>query len=194
MKKSHQTGVRHGLAAAAAGGLLAAAIVAAPAASAGEQGGASGGPATIDMNFKRGTFSFSGAKQVAVGDDLRIRNNTDPRKVGPHTFTLIKRSLVPRTRKQRRTCGKLQGICAKVANAHQVNFRTGKVRRPLVKAGKPGWNKVFTSKANGDTWFTETKAETITQSVSPSAAGKTLSYVCVIHPQMQGKIKVVAGE
>jgi len=146
------------------------------------------------MNFDRGKFSFSGAKQVVVGEDLRIRNNTNPRKVGPHTFTLMKRSLVPTTRKQQRTCGKLQGICAKVANAHQVNFRTGKVRRPVVRAGKPGWNKVFTAKSNGDTWFTETKGSTFSQVVSPSAAGKTLSYVCVIHPEMQGRIKVVAAE
>jgi hypothetical protein len=106
----------------------------------------------------------------------------------------MKSGLVPKTDKKRKACGRLQGICGKVAKAHQINPETFKVGRPLVRAGKPGWNKVFTTRGNGDTWYSETDGETFSQRVSRSAAGKTLSYVCVVHPEMQGKIKVVAAK
>ena len=182
---------RWGLAATAAGA-LALGLVGGPAASAGGAG-ASARPATIDMNFDRGKFSFSGARQVTAGQALRIRNNTDPQKGGPHTFTLMKSGLRPNTEQEFKACGRFQGICGKVAKAHQINPETFKVGRPLVEAGKPGWNKAFTTKSNGDTWYTETDGETFSQRVSRSAAGKTLSYVCVVHPEMRGKIKVVAA-
>ncbi len=183
---------RCGLAATAAGA-LAFGLVGGPAASA-EDAGTAGDAATITMNFKRGKFSFSGAKQVTAGAVLRIRNSTNPKSGGPHTFSLVKRSLLPKTQRQRKRCFNFKGVCGDVARAHQVNPKTFQVGRPLFKAGKPGWNKVFTAKAAGDTWYSETVNETFSQAVSPSAAGKSLSYLCVVHPEMQGQIKVVAAE
>jgi len=183
---------RCGLAATVAGA-LAFGLVGGPAASA-EDAGTAGDAATITMNFKRGKFFFSGATQVTAGADLRIRNSTNPRSGGPHTFTLVKRSLLPTTEQARARCGMFKGVCGDVARAHQINPKTFQVGRPLFKAGKPGWNKVFTAKAAGDTWYSETVNETFSQAVHPSAAGKSLSYMCVVHPEMQGRIKVVAAQ
>ncbi len=182
-----------GLTVATVTGALALGLAGGGAASA-EDAGTAGEPATITMNFKRGKFSFSGAKQVTAGENLRIRNSTNPRSGGPHTFTLVKRSLLPKSQKARKRCGMFAGVCGDVARAHQVNPKTFKVGRPLFKAGKPGWNKVFTAKSAGDTWYSETVNETFSQRVSASAAGKSLSYLCVVHPEMQGQIKVVAAE
>ena len=77
-----------------------------------------------------------------------------------------------------------------IAAAHKFDEDTGTVGRPLVRAGKPGWNRPFTRERKGDTWYSETDGETFSQRVS-ARRGKTLRYVCAIHPEMQGKIKVV---
>ncbi|MGI8945646.1 MAG: cupredoxin domain-containing protein [Thermoleophilaceae bacterium] len=191
MKHTHKSSLRRGLAAAAlAGGALTLALAGGPAASAGAGAEVAKAPATVTMQFKRGEFSFSGAKRVRAGRRLRIRNNTNPRMVGPHTFTLVRKALLPDTRKEQRQCFTPGKICLTGATAHEFDEETEQIGRPLVKAGKRGWDRPFGSKRKGDSWYTEAADETFAQRVS-ARPGRTLYYMCIIHPEMQGKIKVL---
>jgi len=179
---------RRGLPAAVAVGALAVALGAGPS---GAQTPAE--PAEIVMKIDGRSLDFKGSKQVVAGEQLRIRNATNPRRIGPHTFTLVTARLLPKPRSFKGCFGRGR-ICRRVAVAHRVNFKTEKVGRPLFKTGKEGWDKSFTRNrtSTGDTWFTARKSETISQVVS-AKAGTTLRYMCAIHPEMQGRIDVVQG-
>ncbi len=177
--------------AAAAAGAVAFGLVGGPAASAGgSAGSAQEEPATIKMKFNGKRFSFAGPTEVAAGQQLKILNTTKPRKVGPHTFSLVEESLLPATRKARKGCFAPGKICMDIAVAHKVNFKTEKVNKPVVKAGAAGWNRMFTKNAEGDSWFTVKLGASFSQKVT-AEAGTTLTYLCAIHPEMQGRIEVV---
>src|SRR5688572_27152734 len=47
---------------------------------------------------------FDGPATVDRGDVLRIKSLTDGRKVGPHTFSLVRPNLVPNTKAERKSC------------------------------------------------------------------------------------------
>lgn len=191
MEDIHGTLRRRGLAAAAlAGGALMIGLGAGATASAGGDAGAAARTATVTMQLKNGKFFFTGSERVRAGSKLRIRNNTDPSKGGPHTFSLVSKSVVPDTRKEQSTCFE-SGICLPIAMAHEFDEATEKIGRPLVRAGRRGWDRSFTTKRKGDSWYTETDGETFSQKVS-ARPGRTLRYMCAVHPEMQGKIKVIA--
>ncbi len=151
------------------------------------------GFATITMEFDgMSAPHFAGAKKVYAGTPLKIQNNSDPSEIGPHTFTIAKRKYIPHSKQEMKECGKGQlKICKRVAKAHKVDFQHETVGKQLVENGKPGWDKSFTDKKDGDSWFSLEQNENITQ-VVPVAPGKTLYYFCIIHPEMQGKLRVVA--
>ena len=172
-----------------AGGALTVALAGGTTAFAGGDAGASAAPATVTMQFKAGKFFFTGSERVRVGRTLRIRNNTDPKKGGPHTFSFVRKSLLPDTPKELKGCFG-GGICGPIGAAHEFNEETNAVGRPLVKVGKPGWDRSFAKGSKGDTWYSETDGETFSQRVSASG-GNTLYYLCAIHPEMQGKIRVL---
>jgi hypothetical protein len=150
-------------------------------------------PATITMEFAGKRIFFDGPATIAKGDELRILNNTSVRKVGPHTFSLAKLGVLPDTPKEFRECFSPGKVCMDIATAHKFNPKTEKIAKPVVDVGVKGWNRSFTKERNGDSWYTETKGESTTRRVTASA-GTTLRFICAIHPDMQGKIKVVAAE
>jgi hypothetical protein len=149
-------------------------------------------PATITMAKNGKSLVFEAPDQVQTGQPLRIVNGTNPRRVGPHTFSLVQKRLLPATAKQFKNCFTPRRICMRIANAHKLNPRTEKIGQPLVDPGATGWNRMFTKKRKGDSWFTEKKGESFTANVSASA-GKTLTFLCAVHPDMQGEIEVVAA-
>lgn len=180
---------RYGGATAAA---VAIALVGGPAVLA-QDDGATDEPATITMELAGKRIFFDGPATVVKGEELRIVNDTSVRKVGPHTFSLAKKSVLPDTPKEFRECFSPGKVCMDIANAHKFNPKTEKVAKPVVNVGAKGWNRSFTKSSSGDSWYTETKDESFTRRVSASA-GSTLRFICAIHPDMQGKIKVVAAE
>jgi plastocyanin len=188
MKK---TLARCGLATAATGA-VALGLVGGPAASAEPDAGAAQGPAPakIVMKFNGEKLFFAGAKEVVAGQPLKIVNTIKPRKHGPHTFSLTEESVIPRTRRAGERCFAPSKICLAIAVAHKFNPRTEKVNLPVVKAGKSGWDKMFTKDAKGDSWYTEKLGGSFSQKVT-AEPGTTLHYMCAVHPQMQGKIDVV---
>lgn len=151
-----------------------------------------GNTETITMEFAKGKMKFAGPSSVTVGDQLEIVNNTNPKQVGPHTFSLVTQGALPKTPKARKGCFAPKHICLAIAIWHGFNPKTERITKDLVKVGPAGWSTAgnATSK-KGDSWFTEKKGETISQEVTASA-DSTLYYLCAVHPWMQGKVDVVA--
>jgi hypothetical protein len=153
-------------------------------------GTATAPPVTTISAYQHGRqMGFKGPRTVQAGSELAIVNGTDPQKVGPHTFTLVKKSQLPEGRKQMKKCERIKSkLCRRITTAHRANPKTGVVKRPDVDVGKPGWDKSFGK--TGDSWFMPNLGDS-TERIVSAKPGTTLHYFCVIHPFMQGKIKVV---
>ena len=163
------------------------AISAAPTAAQKYDGGPK--PITIRAVQKGKSLVYTGPNKVERGAKLTVVNETNPKKVGPHTFSLVKRSLLPDTAKEQKDCGhKLEGVCGRIAKAHKVNFETGAVNRKSVEVGKKGWDRRFGKK--GDSFFTETEEGKQTRKVR-AKVGTKLWFLCAVHPEMQKKVRVI---
>lgn len=176
-----------GALAASAISALGLALVASPAATA-KQGPT---PAKIKMVFdeEAGPPAFVGDTSVAAGQDLKIVNASNPNKIGPHTFSLVEEGSLPVTRQQQRKCSKIElPVCLNVFNAHDVS-KQFVVRKPNVDKGLDGWDLSFSDEVKGDSWFSEEKNTSETRTVA-ATPGSTLYYFCVVHPEMQGKLKI----
>ncbi len=146
--------------------------------------------ATISMRgAAKSRPRFTGSGSIATGQVLRVRNLSNPKTIGPHTFTLVAAAVVPRSLKAMENCFTPGKICLIGATAHEFNPRTEKIGKALVESGQPGWDKRFTKTVKGDSWYTEKWHETFEQVVS-AKAGTNLKYMCLVHPEMQGTLKV----
>ncbi|HVF77712.1 MAG TPA: hypothetical protein VNA28_05400 [Solirubrobacteraceae bacterium] len=189
MRTRRSTALRGLLAAGATAGLVAALGSGSPASA---DGGAQVPASTAKTISMRSTpvLQFTGSTSVASGQPLRIRNLSNPREHGPHTFTLVASNVVPQSPKAMKDCFTPGKICLIAATAHEFDPKTEKLDRPLVEAGKIGWDKRFSRVSRkGDSWYSEKKNEEFSQVVS-SAPGTILRYMCIVHPEMQGKIRV----
>jgi len=146
-------------------------------------------PTRIRMEVTKKDLVFKGPSTIERGTDLQVINETNPKKVGPHTFSIIKRKFLPETNKQYKNCF-ATGICGPIALAHEFDDVTGKIGRRTVEVGKTGWDKPFSEKHTGDSWYTEGKNNRQTRKIS-AEPGTKLFYFCAVHPWMQGKITVV---
>jgi hypothetical protein len=147
----------------------------------------------ISMDLTKGKLKFTGPESVTVGDQLEIVNKTNPRQVGPHTFSLVTKGSLPKTPKARKGCFAPKKICLAIAIWHGFNPKTEQITKNPAKAGPAGWSTAgnATSK-KGDSWFSgEKKGGHFSQEVT-AEAGTTLYYMCAVHPWMQGKVNVVA--
>jgi hypothetical protein len=147
--------------------------------------------AEIDMKFEKGKIFFEGAKRVSQGDTLKIVNESNPKQIGPHTFSLVKKGVLPKTKPARQNCFTPKHICLSVAKWHGFNPKTEKISIDPVEAGPAGWSTMGDNSKKGDSWFTEKKGESFEQQVT-AAPGTTLYYFCAVHSFMQGQLKVVA--
>jgi hypothetical protein len=145
----------------------------------------------IDIELTKGKLKFVGPESVTVGDQLEIDNTTNPKQVGPHTFSLVTKGSLPKTPKARKNCFTPKHICLAIAIWHGFNPKTEEITKNPAKAGPAGWSTAGSGTKKGDSWFTEKKGETLSQEVT-AAAGTTLYYMCAVHPWMQGKVNVVA--
>jgi len=149
--------------------------------------------ATIEIQGKKDKdLAFSGPDTIEAGKNLKIKNLTKPKKVGPHTFTLVEKKLVPKTNKEIKNCFSPGQICMAVAFAHEFDPETEQIGKQNVEAGKDGWDTPFDSvdeDATGDSWYTETQDEQTKRKVK-AKAGTKLTYFCAVHPWMTGTIKV----
>lgn len=154
---------------------------------------AKSGATVIKMERDGKTLFFDAPDTVATGTDLKIKNKTNPRQVGPHTFSLVKEKDIPTKPKQIKKCSKkLKLICGEIVLWHEVDLQTGEIGENPVEVGKQGWDKQGSLKRKGDSWVSEAKGESFVREVT-APAGKVLHFVCAVHADMQGKISVTEG-
>jgi uncharacterized cupredoxin-like copper-binding protein len=167
-----------------------------PALAAGE-GPATGAPATataavptIEIKMEGKKMGFFGPKTIVEGETLRIVNTTNPAQVGPHTFSLVTKGSLPKTKAARKSCFTPGHICMAIAKWHKFNPKTEKVGKQLVEAGGEGWDTMGSLKSPGDSWFSGEKPGGSIEQVVTAKAGTKLYFMCAVHPFMQGSIKV----
>ncbi len=170
--------------------------------------GTTGGSATADtaaakpgvvkvkaeFDRKNKELYFDAPATVAAGDELQIKNNTNPRAVGPHTFSLVREEDLPESNKDIKACSrKFAAICGAIAfNWHKVDLQTGQIGENPVDVGKQGWDRKGSLKRKGDSIVLEAKGEKFQREVTADP-GKELYFVCAVHAEMQGEIEVVEG-
>lgn len=127
------------------------------------------------MRFKKDVY------EIKSGGTLVLKDRTGD----GHTLSLARRSSLPRTRKQLDNCFE-GGLCATIAGPHQ--FPEGESQGPPVPA-KPvvdpdgkGLNRA------GDSIYVAAR-RSVRIKVG-AKRGRTLRFLCIIHPWMQSKIKV----
>ena len=109
---------------------------------------------------------------VDSGEKVRVRDRA--RSGEPHTLSLVKRRDLPNSF----NCP----ACGRIEQSHDINPETGEPNNPVVNVGAAGFNRPGDSiiiNPGGKVSFDVT-----------ADAGKTLYYVCIIHPWMQGRINV----
>ena len=149
------------------------------------------GATVIKMERKGKELFFTAPPTVEAGTNLKIKSKTNPRQVGPHTFSLVSPKVLPTTRKQIKACAKkLKGICGAIVEWHDVDLQTGQIGENPVEVGKQGWDRQGNLKRKGDSWVAERKGQAFTRKVT-AKPGKTLHFFCAVHPEMQGEIEVV---
>ncbi len=176
-------------------GLLALGAFAAASAT-GSTGGASRATTkTVYIKLRKsGLPHFVAPNTIRDGDTLRIVNKTNAKAIGPHTFSMVARKDIPRTKPQRKKCFTPHHICFSVAIWHGVTGPNSPPTINPVKAGPDGWSTEGTLKKTGDSWFTGAKRNASFEQVvnfDPSKGRKRLSFQCAIHPWMHDSIKVL---
>jgi plastocyanin len=145
---------------------------------------------TISIVESKGSLKFEFPATVTQGDQLEIVNETNPKKVGPHTFSLVTQGSVPKTKPARKSCFTPKHICLSIAKWHGFNKKEEVTINPA-EAGPEGWSTMGSTTKKGDSWFTQKKDETFTQQVA--AQPGTLYFMCAVHPWMHGKVTVLPG-
>jgi hypothetical protein len=160
-----------------------------------------GGSATASSNSKAGAtvitmeqdgkeLFFDGPATVEPGATLKIKNKTSPKKVGPHTFSLVREKDLPTSKEQIKNCSrKLKRICGAIVQWHKVDLQTGEIGENPVEVGKEGWDRKGSLKRKGDSWAVEEKGKSFKREVT-APEGKTLTFICAVHAEMQGEITV----
>jgi hypothetical protein len=149
------------------------------------------GPAnTVYMKDGKGGLRFEAPKTIVAGQELEVLNQTNPKQVGPHTFSLVTKGSLPKTPNARQNCFTPKHICMSIAQWHGVKGN-GPVKVNPVEVGLEGWDTLGSTSKKGDSWFTGSKPNTsIVQKVS-AAAGTRIYFLCAIHPWMQGSTEVL---
>jgi plastocyanin len=159
---------------------IAVAVVTAAAAGAPARGGATlraSSTAKFVINkYAQDTSRFTpGAVTIRSGGTLTI----SVKGQAPHSFSIVKRSELPRTPRQIEQCA----VCQTLAQAHGADPNSdAPPTKPVVDVGAAGIDQA------GDSVFLPPRQ---TQRLKVTAKnGTTLSFICAVHPWMQGKLQV----
>lgn len=150
-----------------------------------------GKTAVIKMVLGKKGLSFSGPSTITQGDELKIVDKTNPKKVGPHTFSLVESSVLPKTKQQQKVCFTKNHICKEIALWHGAKGN-GPPKINPVEAGPAGWSTMGNLTEKGDSWFTGNKPGASYEQQLTAEAGTTIHFICAVHPEMQGSFKVKA--
>jgi hypothetical protein len=149
---------------------------------------------TVYIKAGRKGLRFVGPTTIVAGQMLRVVNRTDPRRVGPNTFSLVTWGSIPRGRRARRRCAAGYLVCGAIARWHGVEGNSGPLAENPTRVGAEGWDTPGSVGRRGDSWFTgERPGGWIEQPVTADTSlGPTrLCFVSAIHPWMHGSIEVL---
>jgi len=155
---------------------------------------ASASAATVYIKGGHSGLRFEAPKTLINGEELEVVNQTNPHKVGPHTFSLVTKGSLPKTAKARQLCFTPKHICRAIATWHGVKGNGPVKTNPVI--GPSGWSALGSLTKTGDSWFTGEKPGT--SIVEPTAfdtstGPQRIYFLCAIHPWMQGTINVLPG-
>jgi hypothetical protein len=137
-----------------------------------------------------GELKFVAPPTVAEGDELEIVNATNPQKVGPVTFSLVRPGYLPKTKPAQANCFTPGHICWSIAEWQGVHGEGVPTINPA-EAGLPGWDTLGSTSVPGDSWFSGLEAGTSFSQEVSAKAGRRLWFMDAIHPFVRGTIKVV---
>lgn len=106
---------------------------------------------------------------------------------GPHTFTVVKPKDLPKTAAQAQNCK----ICNTLAKAHGADPSSNAPPKFLYLENGKGTNTAPNLDRPGDSGFLPPKPGAKISFKVTAKAGTTLSFMCLVHPWMQAKVKVV---
>jgi hypothetical protein len=146
---------------------------------------------TITVEEVAGKLEFVGPDTVAEGDELEVVDKTNPLKVGPVTFSLVRRGYLPKTRHAQAVCFTPGRICWAIAEWQGVHGEGVPTINPA-EAGAPGWDTMGAPTVPGDSWFSGMRRGGRFGQEVTAKAGTRLWFMDAIHPWLRGTIKVVA--
>ncbi len=142
-----------------------------------------GGPSLKPNRFVMDTVRFSpGTITVRPGQVVTwVDRGRSPE---PHTVTIVRKGELPDTIQELSRC--FEGACGLVAaHLNDPNDPEKGIRTARVDRGRAGLN------TRGDSLFLAPKGR-ISGRVTASS-GRTLRYLCALHPWMQGTIRVLSA-
>jgi hypothetical protein len=152
-----------------------------------------GNAVTITVEEVAGKLTFVGPETVVEGDLLEVVDKTNPQKVGPITFSLVRRGYLPKTKHAQAICFTPGRICWSIAEWQGVHGEGVPTINPA-EAGSPGWDTMGTKTLPGDSWYSGTeRGGRFAQEVT-APAGTRLWFMDAIHPWLRGTIKIVAPD
>jgi plastocyanin len=167
-------------------------VVAVAAVAGGSAIAASGGAPKVDkikvvssLKVKPGFYIQDGLRftpyksSVKSGGTISVTGGKGAFSEGPHSFSLVKKSQLPKTAAQINSCK----ACGQIAQEHGIdpNSENPTPTNVLVDGGD-GFNKP------GDSVFFQGKGPDPLKVTAKK--GTTLYYLCAVHPWMQGKVIV----
>jgi hypothetical protein len=122
---------------------------------------------------------------VRTGGTLTVLGNK--LQEGPHSLSVVKKSQLPRNAKQAFNCK----VCNSLGEAHGVDPNSeGPPKFQFVDNGTGQSTAPDLDKPGDSALVGLKKGEKVKMKVT-AKAGKTLDFVCILHPWMQARVKVV---
>jgi hypothetical protein len=146
---------------------------------------------TITVREVAGRLRFVGPASVTEGDTLEIVNRTNPLRIGPITFSLVRPGYLPKTKHAQAECFTPGHICWSIAEWQGVHGEGVPTINPSA-AGEPGWDTPGGTSVVGDSWFSGMKPGASFAQEVTAEAGTRLWFMDAIHPWLRGTVKVVA--
>ncbi len=136
-----------------------------------------GGPSLkVNRYFQDGNRFNKDSVTIRSGGTLTVRS----RNPEPHSFSLLTRKDMPTTLRKGQECFE-GGPCVQLAGAHGMTEHGGEPTTPLVNVGLDGFDRPGDSALFG--------RDPVRLKIT-AKAGTNLHYLCIFHPQMQGRVKV----
>ena len=143
-----------------------------------------GGDILQPGQFIKNNFRFVPRNITVHSGDVVRWVDRDRDEDDPHTVTIARKADLPQNIAQLDACYEPGGLCITTIEAHDPGLDEQPPFNFRVNRGGPGLN------ARGDSLLFGGPFDHAIRGRVTAPAGRTLYYVCVIHPWMQGSITV----